>query len=57
MIHAIVVLIIIEIIIGVYVYRDAKQRGMRAVLWVIVSVITVPLGLILYLFVRKRAAK
>jgi len=57
MIQLIAILIIIEIIIGVYVYRDAAQRGMRAVLWVVVSVLSVPVGLIIYLYVRRRYPK
>jgi len=57
MFHLIVVLIIIEIIIGVYVYRDATRRGMRATLWTVISVLSVPVGLIIYIHVRKKHPK
>ena len=54
MVQLVVIIIVIDIFIGVYVYRDATRRGMNVVLWVIISVISVPLGLIIYMFVRKR---
>jgi len=54
MVQLVVLIIIIGIFIGVYVHRDATRRGMNVVLWVIISVISVPLGLIIYIFVRKR---
>jgi len=40
--------------IGIYVYHDAKQRGMEPILWTVV-VILVPyfVGLIIYLATRK----
>lgn len=45
---------IIPILIGVFVYRDASDRGMNALLWTIVAVF-VPslLGLIIYLIFRE----
>ena len=54
MIHGIALLVIIGIVVGAYVYRDAKRRGMNAAVWTAVSVLSVPLGLIVYIFVRKR---
>lgn len=47
-------IIAIPVLIGIYVYRDAKSRGMDAVLWTLVAII-VPsfIGLIIYLIVRK----
>ena len=54
MIHALVIIIIAVTLIGVYVYRDAKRRGMNALLWVVISVVSVPVGLIIYLFVRRK---
>ena len=54
MFHLIAVIIIIELIIGFYVYRDATRRGMRAALWVVISVISVPVGLIVYMLIRKK---
>lgn len=44
----------IPVLIGVYVYRDAKRRGMNAVLWTLVAVIAPALvGFIIYLLVRN----
>ena len=39
--------------IGIYVYRDAKRRGMNAVLWTLIALIAPSLvGFIIYLIVR-----
>lgn len=44
----------LEVLIGVYVYRDAVKRNMNAVLWTLVSVFAPYLvGFIIYLFVRE----
>lgn len=44
----------IPVLIGVYVYRDANKRGMNAVLWTLVAILTPSLlGLIIYLLVRN----
>lgn len=45
----------IPVCIGVYVYRDARDRGMEAVLWTLVTVL-VPsfIGLIIYLIARTK---
>lgn len=41
-------------LIGVYVYRDAKRRGMNAVLWTLIAVIAPALiGFIIYLLIRN----
>ncbi len=49
-----VFLMAIPIIIGVYVYRDAKRRGMNAILWAMVAVFAPSLiGFIIYLIVRE----
>ncbi len=46
-------LILIPLIVGVYVYRDAKRRGMRAGLWALAAALVPALiGLIVYLLVR-----
>ena len=43
----------IPLVIGVYVWRDARQRSMNAALWALVSAVAPALiGLILYLLVR-----
>ncbi|ETA81445.1 hypothetical protein T472_0206470 [Youngiibacter fragilis 232.1] len=46
--------LVIPIMIGIYVYRDASQRGMNAVLWTLISVFSPTfIGLIIYLIVRN----
>jgi len=43
----------VPIIVGVYVYKDAKRRNMDAALWTVVAVLVPGLvGLIIYLIVR-----
>ena len=43
------IIIIIPVMIGVYVYRDAARRGMNAVLWTLVAVLAPALvGFIVY---------
>ena len=49
-----VFVVLIPILVGVYVYRDAKARRMDAVLWTIIAVIAPGLiGFIVYLIVRN----
>ena len=46
-------IILLPLIIGVYVYRDAARRGMNAILWALVAVLAPSLiGLLIYLLVR-----
>lgn len=46
--------LVVPVLIGVYVYRDATERGMNAVLWTIVAVFVPSLiGLIIYLIFRE----
>ena len=47
-----VVMLIISIMIAVWVYRDAKSRGMSGALWLIIVLIAGIIGLIIYLVVR-----
>lgn len=48
-----VVMICVWVLPGVYVYRDAKDRGMQAVLWTLIAVVTPGMiGFIIYLVVR-----
>ena len=43
----------IPVLIGVFVYRDAKKRNMNAVLWTLIAVLAPTfIGLIIYLIVR-----
>ena len=45
--------LVIPVLIGVYVFRDASSRGMNAVLWTLIAVIAPSLiGFIIYLLVR-----
>ena len=47
------VALVIPVLIGVYVFRDATSRGMNAVLWTLIAVIAPSLiGFIIYLLVR-----
>ncbi|MCI8995228.1 MAG: zinc ribbon domain-containing protein [Lachnospiraceae bacterium] len=49
----VVVIICVWVLPGIYVYRDAKSRGMQAVLWTLIAVLTPSLiGFIIYLLVR-----
>lgn len=41
------------VIIAVYVYNDAKNRHMNALLWVLIVLFTGIFGLIIYLLVRS----
>ncbi len=48
-----VALLTIPVMIGVYVYRDAKRRGMNAMAWTLIAVVAPALiGFIIYLLVR-----
>ena len=47
------IVIAIPVLVGYYVYKDAKKRDMDAVLWTLVAVLVPSLiGLIIYLVVR-----
>ncbi|MGC9060208.1 MAG: DUF7577 domain-containing protein [Thermoplasmata archaeon] len=48
-----IIWLIIWILIGIWVYKDAEKRGMGGVLWLIVVVLLGLIGLIIYLVVRK----
>ncbi len=47
--------LLIPVCIGVYVYRDSRERGMEPVLWTVLAVL-IPsfIGLIIYLIVRTK---
>lgn len=53
MIPILLILFLIPIFIGIYVFQDAKRRNMNAILWTVVAVL-VPglLGFLIYLLVR-----
>jgi len=44
--------LILWIVIGVWVYRDAESRGMGGVLWLIIVIFLGLIGIIIYLVVR-----
>ena len=46
--------LIVPILIGVYVYRDANRRGMNALMWTLIALFAPSLiGFIIYLLVRS----
>lgn len=48
-----IIVILLPLLIGVYVYRDAKRREMNAALWTIIAILAPSLiGFIIYLLVR-----
>ena len=48
-----VALLTIPVMIGIYVYRDSRHRGMNAALWTLIAVIAPALiGFIIYLLIR-----
>ena len=48
-----IIIIFIPILVGVYVYRDATQRGMNAAVWTLITILTpILIGFIIYLLVR-----
>lgn len=54
LIPLLILVLAIPALIGVYVYRDAKQRKMNAVLWLLIAALAPGfVGLIIYLLVRN----
>jgi len=48
-----VVWFIVAILLCIWVYRDAKSRGMNGALWLIIVLIAGIIGLIIYIVVRE----
>lgn len=49
-----IVFLLIPLIVGIYVYRDAQNRNMNALLWALVAALAPTyIGLIVYLIVRS----
>ncbi len=49
------IMIILTILIGVFVYKDSKRRGINPVLWTLIAIIAPCfIGLIIYLLVRTQ---
>lgn len=48
-----IIVALLPLLVGVYVYRDAKRRGMNAALWTLIAILAPSLiGFIIYLLVR-----
>ena len=43
-----VLVLVLSILLGVWVYRDAEKRGMSGVLWLLVVLIAGIIGLVIY---------
>ena len=54
LIYVIVVLVacVIFLLITIWVYKDAKKRDMNAAVWLLIVLVTGPIGCIIYLVVR-----
>lgn len=53
-IFLLIIRLVISVLISVWIYRDAKSRGMNAALWVVLTIFTSQLVVvIIYLFARK----
>lgn len=48
-----VIWFVLWIIIAIWVYRDAEQRGMSGALWLLIVIFTGLIGLIIYIVVRS----
>ncbi|MEM3586801.1 MAG: PLDc N-terminal domain-containing protein [Candidatus Jordarchaeaceae archaeon] len=46
-------IIIVWIVLAVWVYKDANERGMDATIWLLIVLLTGIIGLIIYLVVRE----
>ena len=54
LIFVVILFLVIPIMIGIYVYKDAGSRGMNASLWTLIAVLSpAVIGLIIYLLVRS----
>lgn len=52
------ILMTLPVVIAVYVYRDAEQRGMKPTVWMVVAAfVPLCLGLVVYLIVRMKHPK
>ena len=50
---ALAALLTVPVMVGVYVYRDSRRRGMSAVVWTLIAVAAPALiGFIIYLLIR-----
>ena len=49
---SIIVGFIINLLIGIWIYKDAKKRDMNAAVWLLIVLLTGCIGCIIYLVVR-----
>jgi len=49
-----IVMFIVWIVLGIWVYKDAEKRGANGVMWLIVVILLGIIGLIIYLVVRPK---
>jgi hypothetical protein len=47
-----IVFFIIGLLLAIWVYKDAKKRDMNAAVWLLIVLLTGPIGCIIYLVVR-----
>jgi len=45
---------VLSIVLAIWVYRDAKRRGLDATLWLVIVILIGPVGAVIYLVVRER---
>ena len=48
-----IAMFVVWIFIGIWVYRDARDRGMDATIWLLIVLLVGIIGLIIYLIVRE----
>ena len=52
------IVFLVPIVVGVFVYKDALSRGMDAILWALVAALTPSfVGLIIYMIARSDSSK
>ena len=48
-----IIWLVVWILVAVWVYKDAKSRGMSGALWFIITILLGLIGIIIYLIVRR----
>lgn len=48
-----IISIVLSILLGVYIYRDANNRNMNGTLWLLIIVTSWLVGLVVYFIVRN----
>lgn len=48
-----IISVVLSILLGVYVYRDANNRNMNGTLWLLIIITSWLVGLIVYFIVRN----